>query len=910
MKPPLELPRQEGPGESPLERQLGHLLSFAPAPRLAGQVLRVELTRPRGLVGQGFLDLARDADDDPTTDSPVDGDPARDAAASEEPTASGPGEPVEVRLRAVLSEMGLDAGSVALLSSAATTLAAVRTGRSLAQIAPSTTTRANRPAVGTGDPEGRGARVDEEEHCTNADADADVDVDAGVRGHGAGPGGRGEGGETGVGVPDAGAARQAGQAVLDRIEDLLDLGARLEGALVAATGQLATANAALLLAGKGATDPAELSPTARDRWAARSRSSTAHELSAASGWGIGEARDLVALATAPPVITGPVLAALGSSVVPWRLVRRCWRTAHGAGLDVADTAHLAQVMFGTDPGRVAVERLTPTGTVSTLPWGHRAYHHALDREIAKLTRGDDASARAARAGARAARDATARIDDDGTATVTITATPTQATALIDRLHAAARTARRNGDTRTLAQLRADTATALLLHGTLPLPQTPTDPDQVSVEHITALAAILEGLPAATLNVILPWHLLPGTTDTSSGSGHEHPHRCTTSPCPAAPPPRPTTPPPATATPPGTAPPGAHPPGDGQEMLLAVAQATGTTPAFLNATDIADLALTPGTTLHRLVVDPLDGRCVERSTNAYQPDAHMRAQAIAADGTCRAPGCTRAAIYAQLDHVHEHATGGATTLCNLSCLCTTHHDLKTARHWHATIDAHRNLTWQTLLGRIYATRVRDHRAYTTLLNTAIATVHHATVHHATAATAAAIGQDPRTARAEAIDHAIYTALCHRAPTDPLPTAEEDLTPYDNPYHRPHHDSGRTGHARGDTDQAFTADAATTLTHTDPDGRRRWGPPPTEPDQTTTPCDAPTVGSGGGTPINPLARTRPTQPPAPYTSPRPAHAADDGDDAHGDRDDTHGDHGDHGDAHGNTPWGKRTYGTPPF
>ncbi|WP_431473211.1 HNH endonuclease signature motif containing protein [Ornithinimicrobium sp. W1665] len=761
-----------------------------------------------------------------------------------------------------------------------------------------------------------------------------------------------------MGVPDAGAARRAGQGVLDRIEDLLDLGARLDGALLAATGQLATANAALLLAAKGATDPAELSPTARERWAARSRSATAHELSAASGWGIGEARDLVAVATAPAAITGPVLDALGTGSVPWRLVRRAWRTAHAAGLDVAATAHLAQVMFGTDPDRVAVERLTPTGTVSTLPWGHRAYHHALDRETAKLTRGEAPAARAARAGARAARDATARIDDDGTATVSITATPTQASALIDRLHAAARAARRHGDTRTLAQLRADTATALLLHGTLPLPDTPTDPDQITVEHISALAAILEGLPAATLNVITPWHLLPGTKDTGTGStpgtgtgtgtgtgsGHEHPHRCTTTPCPAAsPPPRPAAPPgrsattipaapsgtippqkPGASAAPGTTdrtpdpselstpsagPPGTDPPGDGQEMLLAVAQASGTTPAFLNATDIAGLVLTPGTTLHRLVIDPLDGRCVERSTTAYQPDAHMRAQATAADGTCRAPGCTRPAIYTQLDHVHEHATGGATTLCNLQCLCTTHHDLKTARHWHATIDAHRNLTWQTLLGRIYATRVRDHRAYTTLLNTAIATVHHAA---ATAATAT--GQDPRTARAEAIDHAIYTALCHRAPTDPLPTAEEDLTPYDNPYHRPHHDGGRAGHRRdehgepsGDTDQVFTADAATTLTHTDPDGRRRWGPPPTEPDQTTTPCDAPTVGSGGGTPINPLAPTGPTQPPAPCTSTRPGHAADDGDDAHGDRDDTHGDHGD---ANGNTPWGKRTYGTPPF
>src|SRR5690606_42131469 len=62
-------------------------------------------------------------------------------------------------------------------------------------------------------------------------------------------------------------------------------------------------------------------------------------------------------------------------------------------------------------------------------WGHRQYHHALDREIAKLTAGDDHATRAARANAAAARDATARIEDDGTATVTITTRPAQATAL-------------------------------------------------------------------------------------------------------------------------------------------------------------------------------------------------------------------------------------------------------------------------------------------------------------------------------------------------------------------------------------------------------------------------------------------------------------------------------------------------
>ena len=99
MRAPVQLPRQEGPGESPLERQLGLWLSFDPGPDLAEHVVHLELGAVR----------------------------AADAAV-DDPAASGPGEPVEVRLRSVLAELGLDAGSVALLSSAATTLAAVRTG--------------------------------------------------------------------------------------------------------------------------------------------------------------------------------------------------------------------------------------------------------------------------------------------------------------------------------------------------------------------------------------------------------------------------------------------------------------------------------------------------------------------------------------------------------------------------------------------------------------------------------------------------------------------------------------------------------------------------------------------------------------------------------------------------------------
>ena len=47
-----------------------------------------------------------------------------------------------------------------------------------------------------------------------------------------------------------------------------------------------------------------------------------------------------------------------------------------------------------------------------------------------------------------------------------------------------------------------------------------------------------------------------------------------------------------------------------------------------------------------------------------------------DRTCRHPGCSNRAGWADLDHVVPHAHGGATDCANLCCLCRRHHRLKT------------------------------------------------------------------------------------------------------------------------------------------------------------------------------------------------------------------------------------------
>src|SRR5699024_7580971 len=118
----------------------------------------------------------------------------------------------------------------------------------------------------------------------------------------------------------------------------------------------------------------------------------------------------------------------------------------------------------------------------------------------------------------------------------------------------------------------------------------------------------------------------------------------------------------------------------------------------------------------------------------------------------------------------------------------HHDLKTKKHWDAVLHANRDVTWTTLLGRIYTTKTHDHTQYTRLLTAATQDV----------TQDIAAGADPATA----IDTAIYQALSHRPPGTPL-EAEDD-----NDWHDP-----------------FTSWDNLTLTHTnDSTGRRTYHPHP--------------------------------------------------------------------------------------
>lgn len=76
--------------------------------------------------------------------------------------------------------------------------------------------------------------------------------------------------------------------------------------------------------------------------------------------------------------------------------------------------------------------------------------------------------------------------------------------------------------------------------------------------------------------------------------------------------------------------------------------------------------------------------------------------------------------------------------------TMHHHQKTQGYLDAVINTRRDVTWETLLGKIYFSKAHDYTQYTTLLTEAVNT----------------INALPEEDRAEAADLAVYQALAYR------------------------------------------------------------------------------------------------------------------------------------------------------
>lgn len=104
---------------------------------------------------------------------------------------------------------------------------------------------------------------------------------------------------------------------------------------------------------------------------------------------------------------------------------------------------------------------------------------------------------------------------------------------------------------------------------------------------------------------------------------------------------------------------------------------------------------------RVFTDPQSGLPV--AVDGYRPSAELRRFLHARDERCRTPGCVRPAQRCDLDHNHDTALGGATTLENLCHFCRRHHVAKHRTAWRVRQLPGGVIEWTGPTGRRYRDR---------------------------------------------------------------------------------------------------------------------------------------------------------------------------------------------------------------
>nr|WP_050767146.1 HNH endonuclease signature motif containing protein [Pseudarthrobacter chlorophenolicus] len=222
-----------------------------------------------------------------------------------------------------------------------------------------------------------------------------------------------------------------------------------------------------------------------------------------------------------------------------------------------------------------------------------------------------------------------RPDADGMASITLILPGDTACAIWHKTTAIARGLQGPGETRSLTQLRPDTAAALLLGAHTGAaaagrsddghePGTGSDPYAVDLSKIPA--------PKADVLVTIPLFALLGSTDEPADL-------------------------------------------DGY----------GPVPAAMARKIVADGA----TSFYRVLVDPRDGAPLEIGRTSYRLSEAMKRWIRMRDGHCTFPGCTNPSTDNDTDHLTAWQHNGTTGVSNLAQLCPKHHRLKHNGGWTPT-----------------------------------------------------------------------------------------------------------------------------------------------------------------------------------------------------------------------------------
>jgi len=81
------------------------------------------------------------------------------------------------------------------------------------------------------------------------------------------------------------------------------------------------------------------------------------------------------------------------------------------------------------------------------------------------------------------------------------------------------------------------------------------------------------------------------------------------------------------------------------------------------------------TWRRILTDPETGQMLSMSSTKYRPPTDLADAVRLRDGTCREPGCNNPAEACEIDHSTAWEAGGVTEFLNLGAFCRKHHKVK-------------------------------------------------------------------------------------------------------------------------------------------------------------------------------------------------------------------------------------------
>ncbi len=105
---------------------------------------------------------------------------------------------------------------------------------------------------------------------------------------------------------------------------------------------------------------------------------------------------------------------------------------------------------------------------------------------------------------------------------------------------------------------------------------------------------------------------------------------------------------------------------------------------------------------RILTHPETGTVISVGRDTYPPPQDLRRWLSVRDGTCRFPGCARRARRCEVDHTVDWAGGGETAHDNLAHLCKGDHNLKHHTSWQVRHRARGTLEWTSPTGHTYLT----------------------------------------------------------------------------------------------------------------------------------------------------------------------------------------------------------------